>query len=121
MGTHEVIIPVIFFLSIAAVWGAIILTRHKERMTMIDKGLKPEDIKSLYEKGTLRVHPLGSLKWGMVFVAVGIAGLIGMYLRVNLDVEEGIYPALMAVFGGLGLIAFYFIASRKAREGASGQ
>ena len=121
MGTHEVIIPIVFFLSIATIWGAVILTKHKERMTMIEKGLKPEDIKALYEKGTLRVHPLGSLKWGMVFVAIGIAGLIGMYLHANYYVEEGIYPALMAVFGGLGLVTFYFIASRKAKEGASVQ
>ena len=116
MGTHEVIIPVVLFLSIATIWGAAILTRHKERMTMIEKGLKPEDNKALYEKGTLRVHPLGSLKWGMVFVAVGTAGLLGMFLHANYYVEDEIYPALMAVFGGLGLITFYFFASRKAKE-----
>lgn len=80
---------------------------------MIDKGLKPEDMKALYERGTLRINPLSSLKWGMIFAFVGVAALIGMYLRSAYFVEEGIYPALMCLFGGLGLIAFYLLANKK--------
>jgi hypothetical protein len=113
MLAHEVIIPVVFFLSIVAVWSFIVLTRHKERMTMIEKGLKPEDMKALYERGTWRINPMSSLKWGMIFVGVGIAALIGMYLHAYYLVEEGIYPALMCLFGGVGLIAFYLLASKK--------
>ncbi len=116
MGGVEVLIPIVFFLMIAGIWGFTLLTRHKERMTMIEKGLKPEDMKALYERGTLRVNPLSSLKWGMIFVAVGIAGVIGMYIRHITFVDEGIYPALMAIFGGSALIRFYSIASKKMRE-----
>jgi len=116
MDGAEVLVPIVFFLTIAGIWGFTLLTRHKERMTMIEKGLKPEDMKALYEKGTLRINPLSSLKWGMIFVSIGIAALIGMYLHQNYYVEEGIYPALMAVFGGVGLIAFYILANKKLQS-----
>ena len=112
MGT-EVLIPISFFLTVAGIWGFTLLTRHKERMTMIEKGLAADDIKALYQRGTWRISPLSSLKWGMIFVAVGIAGLIGMWIHANYYVEEGIYPALMAVFGGIALVVFYLLANKK--------
>lgn len=109
------LIPMIFFLCVAAVWGLIALTRHKERMTMIEKGLKPEDIKSMYERGIIRMNPLSSLKWGIVLVGVGLAVLLGMMLNNLYFVEEGVYPGLIALFGGLGLITFYMIAHKKTQ------
>jgi hypothetical protein len=115
----EAAIPVIaivfFFGSIALIWGSTILTRHKERMSMIDRGLKAEDIKSLYERQALRVDPLSALKWGIVLVCVGIAIMLGIWLRDNYFFNDGVFPGLIAAFGGAGLILFYFIASKKER------
>ncbi len=111
----EVLIPLFFFLSILAIWGSIVLTRHKERMSMIEKGLKAEDIKSLYERQTLRVNPLSSLKWGIVLVCVGIAIVLGIWLRDNYMFNNGIIPGLIAAFGGAGLVLFYFIAAKKGQ------
>ncbi len=113
---EEVLIPITMFMLIGGIWGFTLLTRHRERMTMIEKGLKPEDMKALYERATLKINPLSSLKWGMIFVSVGIAALIGMYLHANYYVDEGIYPALMALLGGVGLIAFYLFASKKLQS-----
>ena len=113
---EEIMIPIVFFLSIALVWGMIILTKHKERMTMIEKGLSPEDIKSMYQRGMLRVNPLSSLKWGIIFLAIGVAALLGMWIHSSYYVGEEIIPALMAVFGGIGLITFYSLAARKTGE-----
>jgi len=109
----EIFIPIVFFFVIAAIWGSFLLTRHKERMSMLDKGLKPEDIKQLYMKGSAHVSPLSSLKWGIVFVAIGLAVILGMVVRETMYVEEGIYPALIALFGGAGLIVFYAMARKK--------
>ena len=116
MRGEEVLVPIVFFLTIAGIWGFTLLTRHKERMTMIEKGLKSEDMKALYERGAMKVNPLSSLKWGMIFAFVGVAALIGMYLRTAYYVEEGIYPALMCLFGGLGLLAFYMLANKKMQS-----
>ena len=113
MNGPEIFVPIVFFFVIAAIWGSFILTRHKERMAMLDKGLKPEDIKQLYMKGSAQVSPLGSLKWGIVFVAVGLAVILGMWVRETMYVEEGVYPALIALFGGAGLIIFYAVARKK--------
>lgn len=112
----EVLIPMVFFITVGAIWGLIALTRHKERMTMIEKGLKGEDIKSMYERGTMRINPLSSMKWGLVFTNVGIAILVGLWLRQNFNVDEGVYPGLIALLGGLGLMSFYKIASKKMKE-----
>ena len=107
------IIPIFFFACVAAVWGAFILTRHKERMAMIEKGMAAEDIKSLYARQTWHGDPHNSLKWGMIFIGVGAAILVGMWLRDAYMVNEGVYPGLIALFGGLGLVLFYIIAGRR--------
>ena len=44
----EELIPIFFFAAIAAVLAAYILTRHKERITIIEKGLKADDYAGLY-------------------------------------------------------------------------
>ncbi|MBI4535405.1 MAG: hypothetical protein HY708_03945 [Ignavibacteriae bacterium] len=116
MSGPEILIPLTFFLSLGGIAGVHILTRHKERMSMIEKGLKSEDIKSLYERSNMRVNPLSSLKWGVVFVGIGLAVLIGMWLRQSFYFDEGIFPGLIALFGGLGLIVFYSIARNKASQ-----
>lgn len=116
MDGPEVLIPLVFFLTIGAIWGSVVLTRHKERMSMIEKGLKAEDIKSLYERNALKISPLNSLKWGMVLVCIGIAIMIGIWLHESFFLSEGVFPALIATFGGAGLILFYIIARRHLRE-----
>jgi hypothetical protein len=116
MNPVEVIIPVVFFLTIGIIWGGVILTRHRERMTIIEKGLKPEDLKALYERSAGKPNPLGALKWGMVFMAIGLAVLIGMYVRETFYVDEAVYPGLIALLGGLGLVTFYLVAARRMEK-----
>ncbi len=113
MDGPEILIPLVFFLTIGAVIGSYILTRHKERMNMIEKGMKAEDIQSLYKKQMFQLNPLSSLKWGMVFVFVGLAIIIGIWLRENYLFNDGIIPGMIAMCGGLALVLFYFIAGRK--------
>ncbi len=115
MHPTEAIIPVIFFLCVVAIWGGQILTRHKERMTIIDKGLNPTDLKALYERNWKAANPLSSLKWGILLAFIGLAVLVGIWLRDQFFFNDGVIPGLMAVFGGIGLIIFYFIAAKKTQ------
>jgi hypothetical protein len=116
MDAQEAIIPIFFFVTVGIIWGAYILTRHKERMNMIEKGLKAEEIRSLYARAAGRASPLASLKWGMIFVGIGLAVLLGVWLRETFLVQEGVFPGLIALFGGAGLIVFYMIARKKVTE-----
>ena len=109
---------VLFFFSVASIWGAIIFTRHRERVLMIDKGLTPEEIRSLYNRA-VRSRPLLALKWGIIFVSIGLAIIVSLVASEVYYVDEGIYPALIALFGGLGLILFYRIAKKAEPEGTT--
>ena len=97
MPVGPAIVSIFFFSCIVIIWGGMILARHKERMTMIEKGLKAEDIKSLYERGLRRFNPQTALMWGIVFTAVGLAAFVGMALVSLLNLSEGVVPGLMAL------------------------
>jgi hypothetical protein len=114
----EILIPIFFFLSLAAVLTVYLLTRHRERVLMIEKGMKSEDIKALYNKRWFTTNPFSSLKWGMLFVGVGLAALVGIWLRESYMMNDGVIPGLMCVFGGGALIVFYVIAKRRLTEQA---
>ncbi len=109
----EVFVPIIFFFVVGGIIASFVLTRHKERMTMLDRGLSPEDIKQLYERSAGKANPYSSLKWGIVFLSIGLAVIVGMLLRETTYVEEGIYPALITLFGGAGLIVYYMTVRKK--------
>lgn len=116
MQGFEVLIPLVLFLTTGGVWGVFILSRHKERMNMIEKGMNAEDIKSLYQRQMLQVNPLSSLKWGIILSFVGVAIILGMWLRNYFLFDEGIFFGLIALLGGLGLVLFYFIASKRVQQ-----
>jgi hypothetical protein len=107
------LVGIFCFLTVGAIIGSIVLTRHKERLTIIEKGLNPEDIKAMYERRSWAMNPLTSLKWGIVFVFIGAAILLSIWLRETYLVNNGVFPGLIALFGGLGLVVFYFIAKKK--------
>lgn len=113
MPVSEVYIPIVLFLSVAAVIIMGMASRHRERITMIEKGLSSEDIKALYTREQNRTNPMGVLKWGILFVFVGLAVLLGTYLDQVYHLDDGIMVGLVTLFGGLGLVVFYGIASKK--------
>ena len=116
MQPHEVVVPVLFFSAVAGIWIVYLVARHKERVMLIEKGTGSEEIKSLYLRRIGRPNPLASLKWGLVFIGVGAAVLLGMWLRNTFMMDEGVFPALISLFGGLGLLFFYFIARKRTEE-----
>jgi hypothetical protein len=108
-----VIASIFFFTTIILIWGGIIVSKHRERMSIIERGLKPEDMKALYERNT-KISFGSSLKWGIVFIGIGLAVLVGMWLRQAYDVDESIFAGLIALFGGMGLVVYYIVAGKKS-------
>jgi|ERR1041385_2145176 Na+/melibiose symporter-like transporter len=112
MQPHEVMIPIILFLTIGAIFLMWIISRHRERMVMVEKGMSSEDIKALYSK-TVQRDPLSSLKWGILFVLGGVAVMFGNFLVERFNVQPPVVIGMVCLFVGIGLVLFYTIASKK--------
>jgi hypothetical protein len=108
-------------LSICALIFGIRYLSNRENMAMIEKGLDPK------LKQERRPVPFRNLKWGLLLVGSGI-GLFLAYLLDNFvlfnmrnvtphEYNEGanspIYFALIAIGGGIGLIASYKIERKQ--------
>lgn len=107
--------PLIIFFGVVAFIVKIIL-EHQTRKRLIEKGMLDENVKYLYADKP-ETQTLSSLKWGMILIGVGLAFFIGQL--VPPDLEEEITIGGMFLFGGLGLILYYAIASKivkKSRE-----
>jgi hypothetical protein len=107
------LVSIVFFGCIVIIWGGIILSRHKERMTMIEKGMTAEDIKTLYERSHRGYGLRAPLMWGIVLVAVGLAAIVGVVASNWYHLDDEIVPAIMALFAGIGLVVFYAIMRKK--------
>ena len=83
------------------------------RRKLIDKGMTGPEVKQLFANTYRRGVP-GSLKWGMVLVAVGAAILIGRLTPY--DVRDEYTVAFMFIFGGAALLAYGIIARRVEKD-----
>jgi hypothetical protein len=114
---EPVIGMLVFFGTLGVVLYTWLSSRHKERMAMIEKGLSPADFKSTSLRDLFASNPLSSLKWGMLAMFVGIGLLVGNLLDSVYYMGDSVYAASMLIFGGLALVLFYFIATRKLKAG----
>ena len=117
----DILIPITLFGGTAAVLWKFFEGRHKERMSMIEKGVTPSDFKSpgvsLNPLRFLQGNVLSNLKWGLLFMFVGIGLLVGLQLDYYFGYHEGAAVfASMLITGGLALITFYIIAARKLKK-----
>ncbi len=112
MNGPEVLIPLVFLVGVASVFIAHITSRHRERMTMIEKGLSSDEIKALFTR-EIRRDPFTALKWGLLFVFVGLAAMIGNYLHEAYNMRDGVIIGLVCLFAGIALLIYYGIASKR--------
>jgi hypothetical protein len=79
--------------------------RHRERMSMIDKGV---DANIFYTKRRNSISP--TLKFGMLLVGVAVGILIGELLNNLVSMNRGTaYVSMILLFGGLSLIINFLI------------
>ena len=104
----EMLIPILVPLGAFAMIFGIFYLRTRENMAMIEKGMNPKQYAN-------RPAPYRSLKNGLLFLGAGI-GLFIAYMmdhKMGGDNNEAIYFALIAIGGGLGLIASYAIEKKE--------
>ena len=114
---EEILIPIFLFGGTAAILWKYFETRHKERMTIIEKGLVNEDLKHLYSRSMWKTNPYSALKYGMLAAFIGVGILISAFLTQIFSAhEEQITTGIIFLFGGLGLTMFYLIAKKRMAE-----
>jgi hypothetical protein len=106
----EMLVPILVPLGAFAMVFGIVYLRSRENMAMIEKGLNPKEYAN-------RPAPYRNLKNGLLFLGAGL-GLLVAYLLdsfvIPYSVEPaGIYFALIAIGGGIGLIYSYRIEKKE--------
>ncbi len=103
-GIIALFVPITITLGVFfMVWGIRYL-ENKERMAMIERGMEPK-------QNRRGVDPSRTLKNGLLFVGAGIGLLLAIVITQTLKLDEdsatGLFFALIAIFGGLGMLGAY--------------
>ncbi len=104
--TVAVFIPIVVSLGVFIMIFAIRYLENKENMAMIERGMDPQKAKRSRE-----ADPTRTLKNSLLFIGAGLGLLLAIIITNSLefrgDTETGIFFALIAIFGGLGMLAAY--------------
>ena len=94
----------------ATIYGLFFLfIRRRERLTLIEKGM---DASIFYQKDKNTSYI--SLRYGMLFIGVGVGILLGNILAVTTNLyEEVAYFSMIFLGGGIALVANYLIEQRE--------
>ena len=108
---EEILIPLALFGSIFGIVYIYIMTRNKERMALIEKGVSAELFNKPINAGQW------SLKLGIMAIGVGIGVVIAnLFVSIGLLDEEVAFPAMIFIFAGVGLVASYYLAEGNKKE-----
>lgn len=96
MEVMEVFIPIV---AMVGTFTMIVLLRqftNKERMMMIEKGADPSQFKL--------ANKSGAVVFGTLAIGAGIGLMVANFLENSLQMDKVVYPAMLFIFGGMGLI-----------------
>ncbi len=103
----DFLVGIAFFLVVYGIFH--LYVRRKERLALIDKGLTASIFNS-----EANVAP--SLKYGIFCIGIAIGFLLGELLCEYTHINEGVaYLSMIFLFGGIGLVVYYFIARKHKR------
>jgi Ni/Fe-hydrogenase subunit HybB-like protein len=110
MENPTVAIVFIFGVVPISVFLMVIVLRYlenRENMAMIERGMDPQTTKKNRKRD---LDPSQTIKNGMMFVGAGIGLLLAIMVTTMFHMEDGtgVYFALIAIFGGLGMLGAYF-------------
>ncbi|HNP95680.1 MAG TPA: hypothetical protein PKJ63_08625 [Cyclobacteriaceae bacterium] len=101
-----IVFALIIFCVVVLIVSIIYITntlRHKERMALLDKGKEPDYFNN-------DQYMLGVIKWGLILFCAG-AGFLTAFLTNHFlftgDQGEPLFPSLVLMGAGTGLIIFY--------------
>lgn len=101
---HGVFISVAAFAGIFGIVYVFLMTRHRERIALIEKGADA----SIFTDKNYTSYP--TLKFGMLFVGIALGILTGNWLDQTYDFSKGVaFLAMVFLFGGISLIINFLI------------
>lgn len=116
MEAENVWVPIIAIIStFGTTFGLIFYylhTRNKQRLTMLEKGVDP---KTFCPRPTANKY--SSLKWSLLLIGVAIGLFFAAVLDSSTDLAEGAQFAMVLLFGGLGLLVYFFIIKNNDQDG----
>src|SRR6187401_2621085 len=107
--TRDFLVSLTAFATLFGIVYVVAMTRYRERMAMLEKGLNP----STDAKGGTGSN---TLKFGMLSVGISLGILSGNMLSHNQILDKVIaYPSMMFLFAGLSLILSFFVQGKSSR------
>ncbi|MCB0525049.1 MAG: hypothetical protein H6576_18780 [Lewinellaceae bacterium] len=107
-----------FLVPITITLGAFLMVfglrymENKENMALIEKGMEPKRKRSR--------NPSATLKNALLFIGAGLGLLLAIMITSFFNMSEdhaiGIFFALIAIFGGLGMLAAYMYDQRNPQD-----
>ena len=87
--------------------------RHRERMSMIEKGVDPSIFIQKPSNSTSN-----ALKYGLFLGGLAVGLFMGTILDYYTELEDpAVYFSMIFLFGGIGLLSYYVIERRNAKRG----
>lgn len=106
----DIFAPIAVFGSLFGICYIYFITRNRERMAMIEKGIGAE----LFNTTSKPKFTFWALKIGMLLLGIGVGLMIVVFISPNIHNyfdKMAAYWAFTLTFGGLGLV-FSFIIER---------
>jgi len=110
MENNEILIPITFFICAFGVLYVYFSTRHKERLTLIEKGADP----ALFQSKKAESTGNGAMRIGMFLVGISLGFLVGNILAETTRLQDEVsYFSMISLFGGLSLVLYYLLIEKK--------
>ncbi len=106
-----ILVPIVLFICIftMVIMTSYFKNRRIERTSLIAAGKEA----NIFNQGDKKVFISYALKFGILFIGVGLGLLIGDYLAKTTNIEEVVaYMSPVFVLGGISLLIFYWLQSK---------
>lgn len=103
---EAIIVPAIVFTAIVAIVK--IVADHRTRNRLIEKGQVNENLRYLFTSYSDRVKVRSNLKWGFVFLGIGVGLMAKQVSPIYISDETAM--GLMFLLAGIGFFVYYYVA-----------
>ncbi len=112
MEISPILIPIFAIIGGVIMVVLLLIFNNKERMAMIEKGLTPS-----VPTATPKTTPPSTLRFALLAIGAGLGLLIASFLETVAHMDEDVvFPAMILIFGGLGLLGSYVIQLKQEEK-----